>query len=407
MSPDPVLAALERAVQASPADVDLRLHLAALLLDANRAEEARDHLTEARHAQPDHPDLAALTARLAEQTAFDWSAAAAQLGPQPAFVDEAPADPPAEVSEEDPRLPVEEAPAGPPDLDAEAPTITLADVGGLEEVKKHLMASFLAPMKNPALTRLYRKSLKGGLLLYGPPGCGKTYLARAVAGELGASFLTATTADLLDVYMGASEKLIHEYFRKARAAAPCVLFLDEIDGLGGRRSTMRHSPGLRNALNQLLAELDGVGAENEGVYVLAATNQPWDVDPALRRPGRLDRTLLVLPPDAPAREAIFAVHLRDRPLEGIHLPSLAQRSDGLSGADIQYVCEVAAQDALLDSLTTGQARPIRMQDLYQALDVTTPSTRAWFDTARTAVTYGSDDGTFRQLKAYLKKNRLW
>jgi SpoVK/Ycf46/Vps4 family AAA+-type ATPase len=139
-------------------------------------------------------------------------------------------------------------------------------------------------------------------------------------------------------------------------------------------------------VNQLLTELDGVSTTNDDVFVLAATNQPWDVEPALRRPGRFDRTLLVLPPDVEARAAIFRTHLA-----------------GLSGADIAYVCELAAESAMTDSVRTGTVRMIGMQDLDSALSQVRPSTGPWLDSARNVVTFGEDDGTHAELRAYLKK----
>ena len=193
----------------------------------------------------------------------------------------------------------------------------------MTEVKQRLEAAFLAPMRNPELRRLYGKSLRGGLLLYGPPGCGKTFIARAVAGELGARFIAVSFADIIDMFVGQSERNIHELFEIARRNAPCVLFLDEVDAIGQKRSQLRHTP-MRSAVNQLLLELDDVSGNNEGVFLLAATNHPWDVDSALRRPGRFDRTLLVLPPDAAAREGVFRYHLKDRPVAGIDLAKLAK-----------------------------------------------------------------------------------
>ena len=252
----------------------------------------------------------------------------------------------------------------PADWEVERTGVCLADVGGMIEVKKRLEASFLAPMRNPELRQLYGKNLRGGLLLYGPPGTGKTFIARAIAGEMGAAFLSVMITDILGEYIGTSESNLHKAFQKARSHAPCVLFLDKIDALGIKRALVRSS-WMRNTVNQLLEELDGVDNNNEGVYVLAATNAPWDIDPALRRPGRLDRTLLVLPPDEPARATILHTHLRERPVEGIDLQILARMTEGLTGANLSHVCDSAAEKALLDSVRTGRPRFMNMQDMYE------------------------------------------
>ncbi len=302
--------------------------------------------------------------------------------------------------------------AGPDDVtaeaaayDAERPGLRLADVAGLTEVKARLEAAFLAPMRNPELRKLYGKSLRGGLLLYGPPGCGKTFIARAVAGELGARFMTVSFADVVDMYVGSSERNIREIFATARRNAPCVVFLDEVDAIGQKRSQLRSTP-MRSTVNQLLLELDDVTGANEGVFVLAATNHPWDVDSALRRPGRLDRTLLVLPPDEQAREAVFRFHLRDRPVAGIELASLAARTDGFSAADIAHICESAAELALLDSARTGRVRLIGQDDLLTAVGEVRPSLGPWFDSARNVALFANEGGSYDDLAAYLKRRKL-
>lgn len=323
--------------------------------------------------------------------AYDWSRAEEEVGEiaQPMF-----------VSDDDAPVPDVNA------WDVERSAVSLADVGGMRQAKDRLEAAFLAPMRNPELRRLYGKSLKGGLLLYGPPGCGKTFLARAVAGELGAAFINVGISDVLDMYIGNSESNLHELFQLARRSSPCVLFLDEIDALGQKRSLTRNS-SMRTSVNQLLTELDGVDGLNEGVFVLAATNQPWDVDPALRRPGRFDRTVLVLPPDEEARAAILAVHLRDRPVEGINLRRLAQATSGYSGADLAHICDTAAEKALLDGVRTGTVRMMHMGDLEAALREVRPSIGPWLESARTVVQYGTDDGTFTELRDYLKAHKRW
>ncbi|MBO0806460.1 MAG: ATP-binding protein [Nocardiopsaceae bacterium] len=271
----------------------------------------------------------------------------------------------------------------------------------MEAVKDRLEVSFLAPMRNPELRKLYGKSLRGGLLLYGPPGCGKTFLARAVAGEMGAHFIAAGLSEILDMYIGQSEKNLHELFAQVRRNAPCVLFLDEIDALGQKRSQTRNSAA-RGVVNQLLAELDSVGSENEGVFVLAATNQPWDVDAALRRPGRLDRTVLVLPPDAPARRAILAYHLRDRPVENIELSKLVAATERFSGADLAHLCETAAEKALISSARSGEARLMGMPDFEAALAEVRPSTAPWFSAARGVVMFANEGGAYDELAAWFR-----
>ncbi len=404
---DPVIAALERAVAGAPDDLDLRVHLAGLLLAAGRRDESVSQSAAALQIDPASPAArAAMNRALGGGAAdggpgtrqapgepaavFDWRVAESEVGhiAEPMFVE---SDPAADSATQ----PVS-------GWEVERSAITLADVGGMPQVKDRLEAAFLAPLRNPELRRLYGKSLRGGLLLYGPPGCGKTFVARAVAGEMGAKFITVGLADILDMYVGNSERNVADLFTLARREAPVVLFLDEVDALGQKRSSMRGSAG-RGAVVQLLTELDGVDEANEGVFVLAATNQPWDVDPALRRPGRLDRMLLVSPPDAEARESVLRFHLRHRPVEGIDLRRLAKASDGYSGADLAHVCETASERALLDGVRSGNARLIGMADLEAALKEVRPSTGAWFDLARNVVMFADEDGAYAELRAWMKK----
>ncbi|WP_321170737.1 ATP-binding protein [Embleya scabrispora] len=322
---------------------------------------------------------------------FDWSAAENDLGdtPQPERF---------RVANHDAQGPADT-------FETERPTVTLADVGGLQHVKDRLHSAFLAPMRNPELRRLYGKSLRGGLLLYGPPGCGKTFIARAVAGELGASFVSVGISDVLEMWIGNSERNMHEIFVAARRQAPCVLFFDEIDALGRRRSQL-NSSAMRTTVNQFLQELDSVDAGNEGVFVLGATNSPWDVDPALRRPGRFDRTLLVLPPDAPAREQILRFHLQDRPICEIDVPALAGRTDGYSGADLAHLCESAAEKALVDSIRTGGVRLIGMPDFAAAPGELRPSVSSWFEAAKSVALFANEGGAYDDLVAYLREKKL-
>jgi SpoVK/Ycf46/Vps4 family AAA+-type ATPase len=427
MEPEPtVLDSLRRAVEAMPDDVPLRVHLATLLLRAGQRDEAIRHVGAVLQRDPGNtvalgllregPAAAETTDFSAERSVvrpgpaspaeargeaaggrspqYDWSQAEDELRDVlPAmFVGEGDATDAAGLDADDA-------------YDAEHAGLTLADVAGMTEVKQRLEAAFLAPMRNPELRRLYGKSLRGGLLLYGPPGCGKTFIARAVAGELGARFIAVSFADIIDMFVGQSERNIHELFEIARRNAPCVLFLDEVDAIGQKRSQLRHTP-MRSAVNQLLLELDDISGNNEGVFLLAATNHPWDVDSALRRPGRFDRTLLVLPPDAAAREGVFRYHLRERPVAGIDLAKLARQTDGYSGADIAHICETAAEQALMDSVRRGEPRMIGLSDLEAAIGEVKPSLGAWFDTARNVALFANEGGTYDDLAAYLRKRRL-
>ena len=408
MGQDDLIASLERALAATPEDVALRIHLAELLMTADRRSEVVPHAAYLLQLDPQSPDGRTLMFRALGggspaapppaptvpagptevATGFDWSRAEGDLGElvPPMFAASS-----AEQSE-----------VG--KFDVEAVGMTLADVGGMTEVKKRLNAALLAPMRNEKLRTMYGKSLRGGLLLYGPPGCGKTYIARALAGELGARFIAVSLADVLDMYLGQSERNVHELFEVARANAPCVLFLDEVDAIGHKRSRMS-SDGMRNTVNQLLLELDDVADSNDGVFVLAATNHPWDVDSALRRPGRLDRTILVLPPDAEAREAIWQRHLRERPVAGIDVRRLAKATDGYTGADIAHLCESAAELALVDAAESGVVRMIGQADVERALREVRPSVGPWFETARNVALFANADGTYDDLAAYLRKHR--
>lgn len=396
-----VTAALEAAVAADPSNAALRVHLSSLLVLHGDAHRALEHAQAALAVRPD--DVMALAAARdaarASGDAVRAEAYARLLGPaEPGLSNETTGR--LRAGGDDPD---EDVSSGVGEL--ERVRVTLADVGGLEEVKARLDAAFLAPLRNPQLRRYYGKSLRGGLLLFGPPGCGKTFIARAVAGELGAHFFAVGLSDVLDMWLGESERRLHGLFEQARRAAPCVLFLDELDALGQKRSHLRHSAG-RNVVNQLLAELDGAVSDNEGVFVLAATNHPWDVDTALRRPGRLDRTLLVLPPDQQARVAILNGALAERPVDGVDVAKLARQTDGYSGADLVQLVEVAAEHALQESVHTGQLRPIRQAELEQARKEVSQSTRAWFSVAHNYALYANEGGQYDDLLAYVRSHKL-
>jgi len=433
---DALFTSLFAALEAAPDDTALRGQVAQLLLDRGRAAEALQHAGQVlQHAPGDAVALRVLTdasAALRGPTAdgggaesrpappgrtrdpFDWRAAEAELGhavPAP-FVepadDAAPVDDAAGVDEpERLRADGEGASEHVVDVEVERPTVTLDDVGGLEDVKQRIRESFLEPMRHPEIAAAFGKTLRGGLVLYGPPGCGKTFMAKAIAGELGAHFVTVRIDQVLDPYVGNTEKNLHAVFEAARAKAPAVLFLDEIDALGARRSSIGTGwSGLRQMVNQLLLELDSVGSENDGLFVLAATNSPWDVDPALLRPGRFDRMTLVLPPDAPAREAILRHHFSRRPIAGIELRTVVEATDDFSGADLEHLVTSSAEQAMSRSLASGQIEPITMDDVRTALGQVRPSTGSWLVTAKNVAAFANADGRYDELVAHLRRKRV-
>ena len=225
--------------------------------------------------------------------------------------------------------------------------------------------------------------------------------------ELGANFYEVSLSDVLDMWVGSSERNLHAVFDVARRNTPCVLFFDEIDAIGHKRSSLGGA-AMRGVVNQLLAELDGVGSVNEGVFMLAATNHPWDVDAALIRPGRFDRKLLVLPPDQEARAAIFRSHLRDRPVDPLtpsQVQDLAKRTDGFSGADIALVCAEATEVALMESARTGSVTAITAKDLARAAKHVRPSIGPWLDSARNVAMFNNEGGDYDDLIAYLGRRR--
>lgn len=451
MSYSSVIAALSAALQVSPEDLPLRLHVAELMLKENLAAEALEQYSfvlardpanlgalqgaataaaaagEVARAEgyrrlhaaltgtvapaapavepvappsPTPPPGAAGKEALPPAAGYDWNELLHQ--PLPEGDDDGEGETP---EEEKVPLSVEAHAAEDAEVEVERSDMKLSDVAGMESVKRRLNMSFLAPLRNPEYMKMYGKSLRGGLMLYGPPGCGKTFIARALAGELGAKFISVGMADVLDMWLGESEKRLQRIFDTARRNAPAVLFFDEVDALGQKRSQMRNSAG-RTIVNQLLAEMDSVGSNNDGVFVLGATNHPWDVDTALRRPGRFDRMMLVLPPDEPARSAALQYHLQKRPAEGVDLRWIASKTVEYSGADLAHLCETAAELAMDDAIRTGKPKPMSTDHFKKAMREVRPSTRPWFEIARNYAMFANEGGMYDDLLEYIKVNRI-
>ncbi len=283
----------------------------------------------------------------------------------------------------------------------EKPTINFSDVGGMDDVKKEIELKIIKPLLHPELYKAYGKKIGGGILLYGPPGCGKTFIAKATAGQVNAKFISIGLNDILDMWIGNSEKNLHELFELARQNAPCVLFIDEIDALGASRSDMKQSAG-RHLINQFLQELDGIEHSNEGVLIIGATNTPWNLDPAFRRPGRFDRIVFVAPPDATTRASILELKLKNKPTGTIDLKAVAKKAESYSGADIDAIIDLAIEQKLEASFKDGIPQPLETKDLVSALKKHKPSTQEWFTTAKNFALFANDSGLYDDILTFLK-----
>ncbi|MBK6938842.1 MAG: AAA family ATPase [Planctomycetes bacterium] len=445
---DETLRALDEALQFTPANAKLRLHLVKLLRERGRLDDAEKLLREGLKLDAANSALYFALAEIyfaqgkdshasvALETLMakgDASAAARVLlarlrlksgdveGAVSAYRDAIEAD----ASIEDPalseQLGVGRHAAGPvsegrmhagDDADDEAasddqaerlverPKITFKDVGGMESVKQEIDLKIIQPLLHPDLYRAYGKSIGGGILLYGPPGCGKTHLARATAGQVQAGFMAVGIHDVLDMWMGNSERNLHAIFQRARSHTPFVLFFDEVDALGGTRSSMSNS-GMRVLVNQFLDELDGAKASNDGVLIVAATNAPWQVDSAFRRPGRFDRLVFVPPPDEVARAEVLRVMLAGKPAADVDVAKVAKKCDGYSGADLKGLVDVAIEAKLKDAIKTGKPQPLTTSDLLDAIKRVKPSTKEWFATARNYVLYSNESGIYDDVARYM------
>lgn len=437
--------ALREALKHSPQNVPLRQHLADTLLSAGLAEEAEKEYREAVALAPQNPSLKFGLARAFSQQGKDSHALAllenvtkTSGAPARAFLLHAKlllktgeveqavfqyhravemdaslidrefaerlgidADPgESEVVEgkvraawndEDEPMPKE----------MERPKITFKDVGGMEPVKEEIRMKIIHPLTHAELYKAYGKAIGGGILMYGPPGCGKTYLARATAGEIKAGFMAVGINDVLEMWIGSSERNLHSLFENARDHKPCVLFFDEVDALGASRTDMKQSAG-RQLINQFLSELDGVKTSNDGVLILAATNAPWHLDSAFRRPGRFDRILFVPPPDAQARAGILRILCHGKPVEDIDYDHLAKKTPDFSGADLKAVVDVAVEKKLRDAMKEGMPKPMTTKDLVAAAGTLKPTTKEWFATARNYALYSNQGGIYDDILQYLK-----
>lgn len=281
--------------------------------------------------------------------------------------------------------------------------VTFADVGGLEHVKKQIRKKIITPFQKPSLFSKFRKKIGGGILLYGPPGCGKTLLARATAGECNAQFYNVAISDILDMYIGESERKLHAIFEQARANTPAVIFFDEIEALAAKRQNTREATSSK-LVSQFLSELDGFSQDNQGVLILGATNVPWALDPAFRRPGRFDRVVFIAPPDQEARVEIIKGLLKDRPGgESIEAEKVAKRTSGFSGADLMNLIESAVDEAIDESISSQTEVPLNKSHINEAINISKSTTLEWLTMARNYAKYANDAGQYDEVVAFLKK----
>ena len=456
-----LIAGLEEAVATAPGNVALRLHLVEHLIASGRPAEALAHCEAILRAQPDNARAAEMAARSAEVSSDVRTAAFARLAhalrsasspvdapavqhpaarpvvehhaasapaaphaPEPVvepasglpgISDPPSAAPPAHVDHappaESPEEPdeVEEVAPEPPrefTIDPHSiqhPTISLRNIIGVNDVKQRIQSVVLDPMRVPAGNGNGGHSAprQGGYLMFGPPGCGKGFFARVVAGELGAAYLPIKLGTACD-WPGDPRQNIQRIFEAAREAAPCVLFLDEVDQAGRHPDAPEDSVD-RGIVNRLVTELDTANA-NSGVYVFAGAVAPWDVDMALRSDGRLDRTLLVLPPDEAAREAILRYHLKNTRFAGVDVGWIVQRTQHFSGDDLLLLCETAAALAEADSLG-GQAA-IGPGHVTRALREVRPTAPAWFSAVMDRSISSNHGGIYDEALAYIDEHQL-
>jgi len=261
---------------------------------------------------------------------------------------------------------------------AEKPKLRFDDIAGLDDVKEQIRIKMILPFTHPEKAKRYKVKTGGGILLYGPPGTGKTMIAKAVAGELDATFFAIAPAEILNKWVGESEKNIRKLFESARSSPKAVIFIDEVESLIPKRRDAEAGGVMARVVPQILAELDGFEArEGQNVMFMGATNEPWSIDYAMLRPGRLDEKVYVGLPDPAARKRILELNLKDIPLcDDVDQAALAERLGGYSGADIAYLCRKVAEQTFLESVELADERPVADADFQRVLKTLRPSVTA-------------------------------
>lgn len=400
---------LQKALQFSPENHVLRAHIVRELLKARRWPQAAETAQPLDKSDDHRPLLNYTLARLAiskEQVSEARALYEKAIAADKSLIDEALE---AQLEPDQPlmlQMKRHDHEDAPPAVHGVQSGTSFEDIGGMETLKEQIRLTILYPILRPEIYEAYGKKIGGGIMLYGPPGCGKTHIARATAGEMGAKFYVVALNEVLGQYVGQTEKAIAQIFEVARSTSPSVIFVDEVDALGSKRSDIQ-SASIRWMVSQFLTELDGVVSRNDKVMVLGATNAPWSVDSALRRPGRFDRVLFVPPPDQSARAEILKLHSRKRKIHSsVDFAALAKQTEYFSGADLANLVERASERALADALKSGNLREVTQQDFAAALKECKASTMEWLRRSRNYTNFANQDGIYDELADYLDKARI-
>ena len=279
--------------------------------------------------------------------------------------------------------------------------LDFSNIGGMEALKERIRMSIIHPFKNKELFKKFKKKSGGGLLFYGPPGCGKTLISRATAGECGAHFINISIHDILSKWIGEAEQRLHALFEEARRKSPTVIFIDEVDALGVKRSDAGNSASL---VNTLLTEMDGTESDNDELLIIGATNTPWRVDPAFRRPGRFDHVLFVPPPDLEARMAILTIMLDGIPSKPIDVKKIAKQTEKFSGADLKALVEKSTESVLQEIMRTGKEVPLTQKHIQAEISNTRPTILEWIEQASNYASFANQSGLYDDLAEYIRKS---
>ena len=283
------------------------------------------------------------------------------------------------------------------------PKTKFKDIAGLEKLKQSIKLKIIEPIKKPELFKYFGKKTGGGILMYGPPGCGKSLIAEATAGEADVKYFNIKASDIKSKYVGETEKNIAKLFDEARKSQPCIIFFDEFESIGQERTTAQNHD--KSMVSQLLTEIDSMGTKNQQILLLAATNEPWNIDLALRRSGRFTETLFVPPPDKETREQILKDYLKNKPIEEyIDYKLISNNTIMYSGADIIEICNKAIEKVIAECLERNQIRKIRTSDILEQVKIQNKNiTKEWF---KKAITFARTEETFNEVNEYLENSTI-